>query len=222
VAPIGAGAPWFPVVGAVVGGLAGALAYLAEPALGSGVAAVIAVAALVILTGALHQDGLADCADGLGARGDRERRLEIMRDSSIGTFGALALLVWLMLLVTALAGLVREDAWRALAVAAASGRWAAVLHAALARPARPDGLGAGFRVSGAALAFATVIAIAVALGLVGVVAGLAVLVAAAAVAGLISAWARTTLGGRTGDTLGAAVALAEVAAAVVILGFEGV
>jgi adenosylcobinamide-GDP ribazoletransferase len=221
VAPLGAAAPWFPAVGALVGGLAGALGYLAEPLLGSGVAAVVAVATLVILTGALHQDGLADCADGLGARGDRARRLEIMRDSSIGTFGALALVLSVVLLVTALAGLGREDAWRALAVVAATGRWAALLHATLAGPARPNGLGAGFAVSGIALAFATVIAAAIALGLAGPGAGLAALLAAAGVAALVSGWARTTLGGRTGDTLGAAVALAEVAAAVAILGVKG-
>ncbi len=216
-APLGAAAGWFPAVGALVGGIAGGIGYLAEPRLGSTVAAALAVAALVIVTGALHQDGLADCADGLGARGDRARRLEIMRDSAIGTYGALALLIWLVLLVGALAGLGREDALSALVVAAACGRWAALLHAALAAPARQDGLGAGFAVSRAALAFATVTAAAVALGLAGIGAGLAVLAAAAAVAGLVGAWARTALGGRTGDTLGATVALAEVAAVLVIL-----
>ena len=98
-----------------------------------------------------------------------------MRDSSIGSFGALALLVWLLLLVTALAGLDREAAWRALAVAAAAGRWAALLHATLALPARPDGLGSAFRVSRTALAFATVTAAVAALVLAGPGQGLAVL-----------------------------------------------
>jgi adenosylcobinamide-GDP ribazoletransferase len=216
--PLGAAAPWFPAVGACVGALAGALGYLAEPSLGSTVAAVISVAALVILTGALHQDGLADCADGLGVRGDRARRIEVMRDSAIGTFGTLALLIWLTLLLAALGGLDRDGAWRALVVAAASGRWAALLHATLAGPARPGGLGAGFTVSWAALAFATVTAAAIALGVLGVGAGVAALAAAAAVAGLVTAWTRATLGGRTGDTLGATVALAEVAVALIALG----
>jgi adenosylcobinamide-GDP ribazoletransferase len=219
--PLGAAAPWFPAVGACAGALAGALGYLVEPSLGSTVAAVIAVAALVILTGALHQDGLADCADGLGVRGDRARRLEVMRDSAIGTFGALALLIWLTLLVAALGGLDRDDAWRALVIAAASGRWAALLHATLAGSARPGGLGAAFTVSWPALAFATAGAALIVLAVAGVAAGLAALAAAAAVAGLVTAWARATLGGRTGDTLGAVVVLAEVAAALVMLAFAG-
>jgi adenosylcobinamide-GDP ribazoletransferase len=205
--PLGAAAPWFPLVGALVGGAAGGLGYLAEPALGPLVAALIAVGALVGLTGALHQDGLADCADALG-KPDRARRLAIMRDSAIGTFGALALILSLGLLAAGLAGLARDDAWRAFAVAAATARWAALLHATAADPARPDGLGAGFAVSPAALAIGTATAIAVAFTLHGLVA----LLAAAAVAALVTAWARSRLGGRTGDTLGATVALAEVAA----------
>jgi adenosylcobinamide-GDP ribazoletransferase len=141
-----------------------------------------------------------------------------MRDSAIGTFGALALLVWLVLLVSALAGLDRSAAWRALVVAGACGRWSALVHARLARPARPDGLGAGFRVGWAPLAAATSAAAAVAVGLSGIGPGVAVLVGAAVVAVAVSGWARAALGGRTGDTLGATVALAEVAAVVVLLG----
>src|SRR5689334_19668725 len=75
-ATLGAAAAWFPAVGAALGALAGLVAYATQPGLGSTVAAVLAVGLLVILTGALHQDGLADCADGMGARGDRARRLE--------------------------------------------------------------------------------------------------------------------------------------------------
>jgi adenosylcobinamide-GDP ribazoletransferase len=215
--PLGAAAPWFPLVGALVAAIAGGLGYLAQPTLGPTVGAIIAVIALVVLTGALHQDGLADCADALGGR-DRARRLEIMRDSSIGTFGALALIAWFALLTAALAGLDRDDALRTLITAAATARWAALLHATLATPARPDGLGAAFAVSPPALAVASVIAAAVAIALFGLV-GLAALLAAALTAGLVTAWANSRLGGRTGDTLGAAVALAEAVVAVVLLGF---
>ena len=216
--PLGAAAAWFPAVGAVLGAVAGGVGYVARPALGASVSAVLAVAVLVVLTGALHQDGLADCADGLGARGGgTERRLAVMRDSSIGAFGALALGLWLLLVVSALAGLGRSDAFAALVVAGATGRWAAVLHAVGAAPARRDGLGAAFGVSGPAVAVATVVAAAVALGLAGVD-GLGALGAAALVAALVSVWSRRALGGRTGDTLGAAVALAEAAALVALLG----
>jgi adenosylcobinamide-GDP ribazoletransferase len=215
--PLGAAAPWFPLAGALIGAVAGGLGYLAQPTLGSTVAAIVSVAALVILTGALHQDGLADCADALGGR-TRDRRLEIMRDSSIGTFGALALIAWFALLTAALAGLARDDALFALTAAAATARWAALAHARIARPARQDGLGAAFHTSTPALAFATAIAAAVALGLFGLE-GLAALLAAALTAGLVTVWANALLGGRTGDTLGATVALAEAVVAVVLLGF---
>jgi adenosylcobinamide-GDP ribazoletransferase len=216
--PLGAAAAWFPAIGAAVGAVAGAVGYLARPALGATVAAILAVAVLVVFTGALHQDGLADCADGLGARGGgAERRLAVMRDSSIGTFGALALGVWLLLLVSALAGLGRTDALAALVVAGALGRWAALLHALGAPPARRDGLGAAFGVSAGAVAVATVVAAAVALGLAGVD-GLGALGVAAVVAALVSAGSRRALGGRTGDTLGATVALTEASVLVVLLG----
>ncbi len=215
---LAAAAAWFPAVGAIIGALAGIVGYLLRPALGANVATVLAVAVLVAITGALHQDGLADCADGLGARHDRERRLAIMRDSSIGTFGALALLVWLALLVGALAGLDREDAFRALVLAAATGRWAALVHAVTAGPARRDGLGAGFVVDATALVFATATAAVAALVLAGVGRGLLALAAAGTVALLVTAWSRMALGGRTGDTLGATVTIAEVAVALALLG----
>jgi adenosylcobinamide-GDP ribazoletransferase len=216
--PLGAAAPWFPAVGAAVGAVAGGAGWLARPALGPAVSTVLAVAVLVVLTGALHQDGLADCADGLGARGGgAERRLAVMRDSSIGTFGALAVGIWLLLVVTPLAGLDRNAAFGALVVAAAAGRWAALLHAVGAPPARRDGLGAAFAVSPVALAIATVVGAAVAVAVAGVD-GVTALAAAALVAALVSAWSRRALGGRTGDTLGATVALAEAAVVVLLLG----
>jgi adenosylcobinamide-GDP ribazoletransferase len=216
-ASLGGAAAWFPLVGAGVGALAGGVRAGAEPLVGAGPATVLALAALVVATGALHQDGLADCADGLGARGDRERRLEIMRDSSIGTFGALALGLWLLLFVSVLAFFDRTDALRTLVAAAATARAAALLHATLARPARPDGLGAGFTVHPAALAFALLTAIAIALAVARPARGAAALAAALAVALLVTTWSRRTLGGRTGDALGATVALAEIAAAAAIL-----
>jgi adenosylcobinamide-GDP ribazoletransferase len=216
--PLGSAAGWFPVVGAAVGAAAGGVRYGLDSTFGAGVASVLAVALLVIVTGALHQDGLADCADGLGARGDRARRLEIMRDSAIGTFGALALLLWLLLMSAGLAGLDRVDGFHALVAAAASGRWAALLHAKLAVAARPDGLGAGFAVSTPAFAVASVVTLAFVFGAVGVWHGLAALVAAKLVALAVTAWSRATLGGRTGDTLGATVALAEVAVVLTVLG----
>src|SRR5262249_43615982 len=87
-------AAFFPPGGAAIGAAAGGVRVGLQPLLGTGPATVLALIALVALTGALHQDGLADTADGLGARGDRDRRLAAMRDSAIGAFGVLALIGW--------------------------------------------------------------------------------------------------------------------------------
>jgi adenosylcobinamide-GDP ribazoletransferase len=214
---LGAAAAWFPAVGALVGALAGATRLLAGPLLGPTVASILALVVLVAVTGALHQDGLADCADGLGVRGDRERRLDVMRDSAIGTFGALALVAWAALMVAALAALDDEEAAGALVTAAVAGRWAVLVHATTAPPARPDGLGASFDVCAMALVLATVVAIVGAILLEGPVDGLAAVAAAAIAALVASAHARRSLGGRTGDTLGATVAVAEVAVCLTLL-----
>ena len=211
-------AAWFPVVGAGVGALAGGVRLLGDEVLSVTVATVLAMIALVILTGALHQDGLADTADSLGARGDRARRLAAMRDSSTGVFGALALIAWALLMLTTLTSLDGERALRALVVACALARWAALLHAAAAPAARSDGLGAALQVGRFALVIATAAAAIVALVIGGLVAGAVAIGAAAVTAALSVAFARQTLGGRTGDTLGATVAIAEAVVCIVLLG----
>lgn len=212
-------AVWFPVVGAAVGALAGGVRLLGGHVLGVTVSTVLAMIVLVVVTGALHQDGLADTADGIGARGgSRVRRLEVMRDSATGVFGALALIAWALLLFTTLASLDGDHALRALVVACALGRWAALVHAAATAPARAEGLGASLRVGSVALGAATVLALVAAFAVGGLVAGGAAAGTGAVVAGLSVVFARRTLGGRTGDTLGATVALAEVAVCVVLLG----
>ncbi|MGD1056917.1 MAG: adenosylcobinamide-GDP ribazoletransferase [Solirubrobacteraceae bacterium] len=217
-AGLGSAAAWFPVVGAAVGALAGGVRLLCGEAVGATVATVLAMIVLVVVTGALHQDGLADTADGLGVRGDRARRLEVMRDSSTGGFGALALIGWALLLYTTLSSLDGDRALRALVVACALARWAALAHAAATRPARSDGLGAALRVGPVALGVATAFAVIVALAVGGLVPGGAAIGAAVVVAWLSVMFARGALGGRTGDTLGATVAIVEVAVCVVLLG----
>ncbi|MDW5598370.1 adenosylcobinamide-GDP ribazoletransferase [Conexibacter stalactiti] len=205
-------AGWFPLVGVAIGAFAGGVRAAAESLVGAGPATVLALIALVAATGALHQDGLADCADGLGVRGDRERRLAVMRDSAIGTFGMLALLGWGLLAFTTLAPLTNADVLTALIAAASLGRAAALAHATVTPPARRDGLGAGFTVPTAALA-AGIATAAVATALVtrDLADTLLALAAAALATAAVTAWSRRTLGGRTGDTLGATVALTEVA-----------
>ncbi len=215
----GAAAAWFPVVGALVGGLAGGLRALTRGALGGSAASILALILLVALTGALHHDGLADSADALGVRGDRERRLAVMRDPRIGVFGALALIAWSLLMVAALAPLDTLDGVRSLVAAAAAGRALALVHARAVPPGRPDGLGATFLPSTAAVLVASAITVAGVLLLCGPVAGGAALACAALTGATVSLWSGRVIGGRTGDTLGATVVLAEAAVCLTLLGF---
>jgi adenosylcobinamide-GDP ribazoletransferase len=210
-------AGWFPLVGAAVGAFAGAVRIGAQQLLGRTPATVLAMIALVVATGALHQDGLADTADGLGARGDRSRRLRVMRDPATGVFGALALIGWALLLLTTLASLDASHALTALVVACALARWAALVHATGTRCARSDGLGAALRVGPIAFGLASATALVLALALCGPAPGAIALVAALLVAALSATFARRTLGGHTGDTLGATVAVAEVAVCATLL-----
>jgi adenosylcobinamide-GDP ribazoletransferase len=210
-------AGWFPLVGAAVGAFAGGVRVGAQQLLGRTPATVLAVIALVVLTGALHQDGLADTADGLGARGDRSRRLDVMRDSATGAFGTLALVGWALLLVSTLASLDAWHAFMALVVASALARWAALVHTIATPAARSDGLGAALRVSHVALGAATAVSIALALALCGLAPGAIAIGAALLVAALSAVFALRTLGGHTGDTLGATVCVTEVAVCVTLL-----
>jgi len=102
-AQLNAAARYFPLVGIVVGGVGALVLLAASNVLSVWAAVVISTAVTLFLTGAFHEDGLADTFDGIGATADRDRALEIMKDSRLGTFGALALTLVLMLKVAALA-----------------------------------------------------------------------------------------------------------------------
>lgn len=198
---------WFAAVGLLVGTVQAVVFLLALQLWGAPLAAVAALAAGILLTGALHEDGLADTCDGLGPRVPRERALEIMRDSRIGTFGALGLGLVLGAGVLVLASL-GPAAPAALIAGQALSR--AVMTSLLLRGPylRPQGLGIGMTGPMAAGGLAaTGIAVAVALALsaqahgAAVVGGLTGLLLGA---GAVWAVARRRLGGVTGDILGAA------------------
>lgn len=213
----------WPLAGAVVGVAQGlVLALGLAVGLPSPVAALIAVAVGLALTGGLHEDGLADLADGLGGGRTRDRRLAIMRDSRIGSHGAAALIVALGLRGTSLAALSGSSAVLVPVAVAMLSR--ATLPALLLSlpPARGDGLGAAALAGsgGRGAAAAAVIAVAVGLLLLGASALLCALAAAVA-AGLTGALARQRLGGVTGDVLGAAQIAAELGALVTYLALTG-
>src|SRR3984957_4430354 len=213
---------WAAPVAGVAVGLVGGLALALTTLLGLPVLlrAGLATAALVVATGALHEDGLADVADGFGGGATRARKLEIMRDSRIGAYGALAIALALILRVGALAAALDGGFWRAgssLVLVAALSRAGALTPLALLPPARADGAGAAAgRLDSSALAAAwgSVLVIAVALGLVAL--GLAHALFGALMSGAgalcMVALARRAIGGQTGDVAGAAQQCGEIAA----------
>jgi len=202
-----------PVAGWVIGAIgAGAFALGHAAGLPAGPAAALALAATLAVTGGLHEDGLSDTADGFGGGRDRERRLEIMRDSRIGSYGAATLGLSLLLRWSALAAIAQPGAvfW---AMLAAHGASRAILPAFMAwtPPARRDGLSAG-----AGMPETTVALGALALGL----ASLLLLGAATAfvaalcifiIAFLFRSLCLSKIGGQTGDTAGALQQGCEIA-----------
>ncbi|WP_281018093.1 MULTISPECIES: adenosylcobinamide-GDP ribazoletransferase [unclassified Minwuia] len=200
----------FPVVGAV---LAAALATTFAAMVGLGanglLAAAVAVTLSVLLTGALHEDGLADMLDGLGARGGREARLAAMRDSRIGTYGTLGLILFLLIRVAALSSLDVLDALAALLAALALGRAGMAVVMARLPLARADGAAAGAGKAAdsdmrKSCAMGLLIALfASVIGGVPIIQLLLAVALAIAVVLAMTEVARRTFGGYTGDVLGA-------------------
>jgi adenosylcobinamide-GDP ribazoletransferase len=204
---------FFPAVGAVVAAVGIAVRAAAGPLLGEIPATVLAVAAMVVVTGAFHEDGLADTADAIWGGWTPQRRIEIMRDSRIGTYGACALLLSLALRIALLAPLDLQTFALVALCGHVLGRAAGVLLAALLPPVNDQGLGA--RVTGPAGAATTgVVALsAVAVSVAATGPWFAVPLALAVVAVLVlRRIARAALGGLTGDVLGAVNQAAHIAA----------
>lgn len=212
-ADVARGGALFPLVGAGIGTVIGGVSQgLAQP-LTAPLAALLGLAAGAALTGVLHLDALADTADALGAT-TRERALEIMRDHSVGAYGAVALVLDLGAKAAALAALAgRHDALRFAVGAAAAARVVPVVLSAALTYARPGGgTGRALATTGW-LRCAVAVAIAVAFCVLLHAAWVLAAVAVVAVVALFAA--RRWLGGVTGDVLGAAAELAELSALVV-------
>jgi len=213
---VAAASIFFPIVGAIVGGLQAAVVQLLAPITTPLLAAAVSLGVATLVTGGLHVDGLADVADGFGGGHSRVDALRIMRDPRIGSYGAAALIVVLLIRATAISALVERNAFRAaLLLAPLLGRWTVVAIAAALPYARTDG-GTGAIVdrieprhllgaTGVAAALSYVVARRMA------VAGWTAALIAAALCGAAS---RRRIGGYTGDVLGAASELTETAALV--------
>lgn len=204
------GAVFFPLVGAFLGAGVALIGLALDDLLTAFLAAAVAVTVETVVTGGIHLDGLADFADGLGARSPA-RALEVMRESTIGAFGALALALDLLLKAGALAVLVaEEDTLLVVAAAFGLGRAAPLALGWALSYARTDA-GSGRALTDSSprplLAAGLVLACVIAGGLVGLDA-LALLGGAAAATLLVGAVSFMRFGGVTGDVLGAATELA--------------
>jgi adenosylcobinamide-GDP ribazoletransferase len=207
---LGRAAAWFPLIGLAIGlvvaGGERVIGALFPPVLD----ALLTVTLWKLLTGGLHLDGLADCLDGLMGK-DVAERLRIMRDSRIGAFGAIGLILFLLLEVAAVSELAGASRWRVLVVAPAVARAATPLVSWVFPPATPFGQGATFRtgLTGRRVGVAAVLGVVIPVTVLGLAGLVACVLAAGACLGL--GWFATRrLGGVTGDVLGAAIETAEL------------
>jgi adenosylcobinamide-GDP ribazoletransferase len=217
---LGKGAWAFPIAGLLVGLIAAIVYGLAHRVgIPAWPAAALSVAASLLVTGCLHEDGLADTADGFGGGLTREQKLEIMRDSRIGTYGVCALIIVLLLRVGVLASFFSSaTAVWALLASHAGARSAMMAFMFLMLPARRDGLSseAGqppIESAGVAVALGFVFA-AVSLGIVH---ALVALILLAAIVVVMTWLSRKQIGGQTGDVLGAVEQISEIAILLVAL-----
>lgn len=208
----------WPLVGAVLGLCGGFVYWLAWHAgLSPLLAGLLGILTLILLSGGLHEDGLADTADALGGR-SVDRRLAIMKDSRIGSFGTLALIASLGLRAAALAQIAEPRAvLLALMVSGLAGRAAMPGVVLLSAPARPEGLGALLGpLSPMRVGLGSVLAL-----VLGLMLATPRITGLAALAGIVTAIAiarfgQSRLGGFTGDTLGAAEQITEIAVLLIL------
>lgn len=212
--PLAEAARVFPLIGLGLG-LGAGLVYGLAMMLGlpPALAAVAALAALIAATGALHEDGLADSADGLGGGATPAAKLAIMRDHHIGAYGVIALTLGLIGRVAALAALAEPGLVLAALIVAAAASRAAIPLVMLRLPhARDDGLGVRAGTPGQRdVAVGAGIALVIAVPAIGFTAALAALIVAACAALAVAGLARRQIGGYTGDILGAVQQAAEIA-----------
>jgi adenosylcobinamide-GDP ribazoletransferase len=201
---------YFPLVGALVGASIAGVTMAIASLVGLEAALVAGLALGAMLTGAMHEDGLADTCDGLGGGFTKARALEIMRDSRIGSYGAVALILLYAARFTLFRSLGAAGLLLALPVASALGRATGVVLMAWLPSARADGMAenVGRSLGRGAVVIAVVTAVVLAAALSGIAAP--ALVAVAVVITLAAAmYLRHRLGGVTGDTLGAANVVTE-------------
>ena len=207
---LGRAAPWFPVIGIGIGGLLALTDRVTQVFFPLLLAGLLTVTVWKLLTGGLHLDGLADCLDSLGGH-DAEQRLAIMRDSRIGAFGALGLILLLLLEIAAVTEMPPSVRSAALLVVPTVARATPPLLARMFSPAKQEGQGAAFGAGVGAVAAPIALSIALVVAIVPLRAlGLVVLVVSVLSALVLARFFASRVSGITGDVLGAAIEIAEL------------
>ena len=212
------GCEYFPLIGLLLALLLWLLVLIFAPLVPQLVLAALLVAGLIILTGGLHLDGLMDSCDGLFGGRTRERKLEIMRDSHVGSFGVLGAMCILLLKFALFASIAVRSLPLALLIALPSARWAMVLILRVFPSARPTGLGAAFHqaVTTKRLLLTGIVALAIVL-IAGQLPGLIVWLIVSITSLMLGFWITRSIGGLTGDSYGAIEEVAEVVALLVLV-----
>ena len=212
---------WFPLVGFAIGVALVAEDWLLAHVFAQVVRSVLIVASLVVVTGAIHLDGLADTADALGAGRDRDRALEILRDSRVGTFGASAIFFDLTLKILALSTLAGSRRYAALILAPTLARFAMVMVALGLPYLRESGAGTAL-LAGQSLGLRRRIAVILLIIVCAILlspfrtVGVLALSLALLIVFLIHLFYRRWLGGVTGDLIGACGEIVEIAVLLVM------
>jgi adenosylcobinamide-GDP ribazoletransferase len=210
------GAAWYPLVGAGIGALAGALRLIGYKALGAGPATALAFLVAVGITGALHQDALANCADALGGRQGHASRPAVTRGSTLGVYGILAIGLWGLLMFASLEQMTAVNGLLALLTASAAGRLVAVLHGVFVEPAARVPGASDFAPTSLSAGFAVMLTCVISILAVGVRYAAITIVVCAIWTTVSAVLTQRVIGGRTADTLGAAAAVTEVTMVVVL------
>lgn len=202
---------FFPYVGLLIGAIAGGVGYFINILCGNEVGAVFAVLSLVVVTGGLHIDGLSDTSDGFFSARNKERILEIMKDSRTGTFGVVAVVMDLLLKFVIISKLRTSIIIPSIMLASGNARLTVVMLMAYMKNARPNGMGSMFSDGKPKKYFYMGLITYLAVIILGFgVKTLIPLAAAFIASGLITVKAYKTIGGLTGDVYGANIEICEI------------
>lgn len=214
---ISKGAFFFPLVGALVGAIA-SLIYTLFSFISVDIASIAAVFSIIFITGGLHVDGLSDTADGFFSARSRERVLEIMKDSRVGTFGVIAIVFDILFKYALLKNIPVNMAVPAIIFSCTLGRTSAALLINYGKCARPGGLGDMFASSAAKIYFISSMIILVLIGFILLnTVFLTALFFTLLSALMIMRFSYKIIGGLTGDVYGASIEIGEIVSLIVFM-----